>query len=96
MLENESKDLLPRFGIEIELTPIALHDRSRLFMATLTGQSCWALVAQALLAKFICVQRCLSIAAVVESSCGPMVIHQKDEKSTRSRSFEEPPLDFTY
>jgi hypothetical protein len=37
------------------------------------------------------VQRCLSITVVVKSSCGPTAIHQKAKKSTRSRSFEEPP-----
>jgi hypothetical protein len=37
------------FGISIELSPEALHARSRLFMTMLMGQSCRALVAQALL-----------------------------------------------
>jgi hypothetical protein len=42
-------------------------------MATLTGQSCWGLVAQALLVDFNCVQRCQSIVIVVPSGCGPVV-----------------------
>jgi hypothetical protein len=41
MVKLESKELLlVWFGIEIELTPEALHTRSQLFMAMLTGLSC--------------------------------------------------------
>jgi hypothetical protein len=40
------------------------------------------------------VQKCSSIVDVVECLCGAMVIHQKDGKSTESRSFEEPLWDF--
>jgi hypothetical protein len=36
--------------------PIALHSMSRLFMTTLTGKSCCALVAQTLLVKSLCVE----------------------------------------
>jgi hypothetical protein len=41
-------------------------------MITLTGQSCWALVAQALFVYFNSVQRCQSIMTVVTIGCGPM------------------------
>jgi hypothetical protein len=41
-------------------------------MATLTGQSCWALVAQALLVYSICVQRCQGIVVAVATGCGPI------------------------
>jgi hypothetical protein len=37
----------------------------------------------------------MSIATVMKSLCDPMVMHRKDEKSTGSRNFEEPPWDFT-
>jgi hypothetical protein len=48
-LKLESKDsLLAWVGLVIELSLSALHIRSRLFMATLTDKSCWALVAQVL------------------------------------------------
>jgi hypothetical protein len=42
-------------------------------MATLMGQFCWGLVAQALLVDFNCVQRCQSIVIVVPSGCGRVV-----------------------
>jgi hypothetical protein len=42
-------------------------------MVMLTGQSCWALVAQALLVDYICVQKCLSFMAAVASLSGPTV-----------------------
>jgi hypothetical protein len=41
-------------------------------MAMLMGQSCGALVAQALLVDFNCVQRCLSIVTTVANLCGPV------------------------
>jgi hypothetical protein len=41
-------------------------------MATLTGQSCRALVAQALLVDFYYVQRCQSIVTVAAVGCDPM------------------------
>jgi hypothetical protein len=42
-------------------------------MATLTGQSCRALVAHSLLVFFICVQRCQGLVTAVVSGCGPVV-----------------------
>jgi hypothetical protein len=39
-------------------------------MVTLTGQSCRALVAQALLVFFNCVQRCQGSVTAVASGCG--------------------------
>jgi hypothetical protein len=41
-------------------------------MATLMGQSYLALVAQALLVYFICVQRCQGFVTAVASGCGPV------------------------
>jgi hypothetical protein len=41
-------------------------------VATLTGQSCWALVAQALLVFFFCVQSCQGFVTAVASGCGPV------------------------
>jgi hypothetical protein len=41
-------------------------------MATLMGQSCRALVAQALLVDYTCVQICLSTVVAVASLCGQM------------------------
>jgi hypothetical protein len=61
-------------------------------MATLTGQSYWALVAQALLVDHICFQRCLSIMVTVANLCGPMVTHLKTGKLAESPSFEELPM----
>jgi hypothetical protein len=40
-------------------------------MATLTGQSCLALVAQTLLVNFNCVQRCQGFVTAVAVGCGP-------------------------
>jgi hypothetical protein len=48
-------------------------------MATLMGQSCWALVDQVLLVDYICVQRCLCTVVVAANLCGP----------ARSPSFKE-------
>jgi hypothetical protein len=42
-------------------------------MATSMGQSCCALVAQALLVFFNCVQRCQGFVTAVASGCGPVV-----------------------
>jgi hypothetical protein len=42
-------------------------------MAMLTGQSCWALVAQALLVDFNCMQRCQGFMTAVGSGCGSVV-----------------------
>jgi hypothetical protein len=42
-------------------------------MATLTGQSYRALVAQALLVYFNCVLRCQGIVTAVVAGCGPLV-----------------------
>jgi hypothetical protein len=58
-------------------------------MATFTGQSCRALVSQALLVDILYVQRCLSTVAVAVNLCGSMVIHLKTRKSTGSPNFEE-------
>jgi hypothetical protein len=58
-------------------------------MGTLTGQSYKALVAQALLANYICVQRCLSTVVAVANLCGPMVTCLKTGKSAESQCFEE-------
>jgi hypothetical protein len=41
-------------------------------MVTLMGQSCRALVAQALLVYFNCVQRCQGIVTAMAVGCGPM------------------------
>jgi hypothetical protein len=60
-------------------------------MATLIGQSCLALVAQALHVDYICVQRCLSTVSTVANLCGSMATRLKIEKSTGSPSFEELP-----
>jgi hypothetical protein len=72
-LKLESKDqLLVRVWYSIKFIlfqPI----RSQLFMATLIGQSYWALVAQALLADFNCVKRCQGFVTVVEIGYDPMV-----------------------
>jgi hypothetical protein len=40
-------------------------------MVMLTGQSCCALVAQAVLVLFNCVQRCQSFVIAVAVGCGP-------------------------
>jgi hypothetical protein len=54
-LKLENKDsLLMWVWHNIELSHEALHARSRLFMAALTGQSYWTLVAQALLVDLFC------------------------------------------
>jgi hypothetical protein len=58
-------------------------------MTTLTGQSCRALVAQALLVDHFCLHRCLSIAVAVANLCGPVVTHLRTGKSTESPSFKE-------
>jgi hypothetical protein len=42
-------------------------------MTTLMSQTCWALVAQALLVDFNYVQRCQSIVTAAASGCGPVV-----------------------
>jgi hypothetical protein len=42
-------------------------------MTTLMSQTCWALVAQALLVNFNYVQRCQSIMTATASGCGPVV-----------------------
>jgi hypothetical protein len=54
----------------------------------LTDQSCRALVAQALLVDYFCVQRCLSIAVAVVNLCGLVVTRLRTVKSAGSPSFE--------
>jgi hypothetical protein len=60
-------------------------------MTTLMGQSYQVLVVQGLLVDYICVQRCLSIVAVMTSLFGLMVTRLKTGKSTGSLNFEEQP-----
>jgi hypothetical protein len=59
-------------------------------MATLMGQSCWALVAQALLMDFDCVQRCHSIVTVVAFGCG-LVVSPGTGKRLKSPPHEQQP-----
>jgi hypothetical protein len=58
-------------------------------VAILMGQSYGALVAQALLVDYICVQRRLSIVVAVANLCGPMMTRLMTGKSAGSPSFEE-------
>jgi hypothetical protein len=60
-------------------------------MATLMCQSCFALVANALLVDHSCVQRCLSTVDAVTSLYGPVVTRLRIGKSAGSPSFEELP-----
>jgi hypothetical protein len=60
-------------------------------MTTLTGQSCWDLVAQSLLLDHFYLQRCLSIAVAVANLCGPAVTRPRTGKSAGSPSLEELP-----
>jgi hypothetical protein len=58
-------------------------------MATLTGQSCLDLVAQALLVDLSWLQKCLSTVSVVASLCSPVVTHRRTRKSDGGPSSEE-------
>jgi hypothetical protein len=71
--------------------PGMTHARSWLFMATLMGLSCWALVAQALLVDLDCyVQRvCQSNATAAASSYGPTV-SMRIRRWLGSRPLQEP------
>jgi hypothetical protein len=59
-------------------------------MAMLTGQSCWALVAQPLLVDYMCVQRSQSTVVVVASLFSPMA-SPISGRQLGIRSCEEPP-----
>jgi hypothetical protein len=59
-------------------------------MATLMGQSCRALVTQALLVYFNCVQRCQGFVTAVASGCGP-VTSPRSEKRLGNPSHEQQP-----
>jgi hypothetical protein len=58
-------------------------------MVMLTGQYCLALVAQALLVDYICVERCLSTVVTIANLCDSVVTRLRTGKSARSPSFEE-------
>jgi hypothetical protein len=60
-------------------------------MTMLTDQSCRALVAQALLVDYFCVQRCMSIAVAVANLYDPVMTHLRTGKSAGSPSFKELP-----
>jgi hypothetical protein len=59
-------------------------------MATLTGQSCRALVAQVLLVYFNCVQRWQGFVTAVASGCGP-VANPRSGKRLGSPPHEQQP-----
>jgi hypothetical protein len=68
---------------------MALHARSRLFLAMLMGPILLSFNCSSFAYKINYVQRWLSIVSTATSLCGPLTIRLKDGKSTRSRSFEE-------
>jgi hypothetical protein len=64
-------------------------------MATLTGQSWRALVAQALLMYFNCMQRCQGFVTAVASGCSPVVspmIESRLESPSREQQPRTPHL----
>jgi hypothetical protein len=68
----------------------ALHARSRLFMASLTGQVLLSSSCSGFACGFNCVQTCLCIVTPVASGCGP-VVSSWTRKRLGSPPREEPP-----
>jgi hypothetical protein len=77
------------FGSSIKLSHEGLHTMSQLFMATLTNQSCSALVPQALLVDLFGLQKCLSTAGAVGSLCGPVPTHWRSGMPARDPSSKQ-------